>query len=195
MPRDYLVRFQKKLIELEDAAVISKTQSDYHIISSVTEQVKQATKGMDSEFKQQLKIQMHARQVTRFNSWPEYLEFVTSVQRAVQSSVQPAVLVSRRCSRRCSRGVMEGGCCWRGLWRRGLRRRPRRRPRRWRESLRPGDTGALRPERRQGRQRGAPLSFGVDKVAGVGGRVRRMHHEPGARAVRGRARERESRAK
>ena len=85
LPRDYLIRFQKKLIELEDAAVISKTQADYHIISSVTEQVKQATKGMDSEFKQQLKIQMHARQVTRFNSWPEYLEFVTSVQRAVQS--------------------------------------------------------------------------------------------------------------
>jgi hypothetical protein len=85
LPRDYLIRFQKKLIELEDAAVISKTQSDYHIISSVTEQVKQATKGMDSGFKQQLKIQMHARQVTRFNSWSQYLEFVTSVQRAVQS--------------------------------------------------------------------------------------------------------------
>ena len=74
------------LIELEDAAVISKPQSDYHIISSVTEQVnKQATKGMDSGFKQQLKIQMHARQVTRFDSWSQYLEFVTSVQRAVQS--------------------------------------------------------------------------------------------------------------
>ena len=33
------------LIELEDAAVISKTQSDYHIISSVAEQAKQSTKG------------------------------------------------------------------------------------------------------------------------------------------------------
>ena len=38
LPRDYLIRFQKKLIELEDAAVISGTQSNYHIISSVTEQ-------------------------------------------------------------------------------------------------------------------------------------------------------------
>ena len=85
LPRDYLIRFQKKLIELEDAAVISKTQSDYHITSSVTEQAKQPTKGMDSEFKQQLKIQMHARQVARFDSWQQYLEFATSVQRAVQS--------------------------------------------------------------------------------------------------------------
>ena len=85
LPRDYLIRFQKKPIELEDAAVISKTQSDYHTISSVTEHAKQATKGMDSGFRQQLKIQMHARQVTRFDSWSQYLEFVTSVQRAVQS--------------------------------------------------------------------------------------------------------------
>ena len=85
MPRDYLIRFQKKLVELEDAAVISKTQSNYHITSSVTEQVKQSTKGTDSGFKQQLKIQMHARQVTGFDSWSQYLEFVTSVQRAVQS--------------------------------------------------------------------------------------------------------------
>ena len=76
LPRDYLVRFQKKLIELEDAAVVSGTQSNYHIISSVTEQVKQSTKGLDSEFKQQLNVQMYARQVT---------SFVTSVQRAVQS--------------------------------------------------------------------------------------------------------------
>ena len=85
LPRDYLIRFQKKLIELEDAAAISGTQSDYHIISSVTEQVKQSTKGMSSEFKQQLKVQMHARQVVSFNSWSEYLKFVTSVQRAVES--------------------------------------------------------------------------------------------------------------
>ena len=85
MPRDYLIRFQKKLIELEDAAVILGTQSNYHIISSVTEQVKQSTKGMDSEFKQQLKVQMHARQVTSFGSWSQYLKFVTSVQRAVES--------------------------------------------------------------------------------------------------------------
>ena len=61
LPRDYLIRFQKKLIELEGAAVISGTQSNYHIINSVTEQAKQSTKGMDSEFKQQLKVQMHAR--------------------------------------------------------------------------------------------------------------------------------------
>ena len=85
LPRDYLIRFQKKLIELEDAAVISGTQSNYHIISSVTEQVKQSTKGMSSEFKQQLKVQMHARQVASFSSWSEYLKFVTSVQRAVES--------------------------------------------------------------------------------------------------------------
>ena len=85
LPRDYLIRFQKKLIELEDAAVISGTQSNYHIISSVTEQVKQSTKGMSSEFKQQLKVQMHARQVVSFDTWSQYLKFVTAVQRAVQS--------------------------------------------------------------------------------------------------------------
>jgi len=85
LPRDYLIRFQKKLIELEDAAVISGTQSNYHIISSVTEQAKQSTKGMNSEFKQQLKVQMHARQVVGFDSWAQYLKFVTSVQRAVNS--------------------------------------------------------------------------------------------------------------
>ena len=85
LPRDYLIRFQRKLIELEDAAVISGTQSNYHIISSVTEQVKQSTKGMNSEFKQQLKVQMHARQVVGFDSWAQYLTFVTSVQRAVNS--------------------------------------------------------------------------------------------------------------
>ena len=85
LPRDYLIRFQKKLIELEDAAVISGTQSNYHIISSVAEQVKQSTKGMNSEFKQQLKVQMHARQVVGFGSWAQYLKFVTSVQRAVHS--------------------------------------------------------------------------------------------------------------
>ena len=39
---------------------------------------------MSSEFKQQLKVQMHARQVVSFNSWSEYLKFVTSVQRAVE---------------------------------------------------------------------------------------------------------------
>ena len=50
-----------------------------------TEQVKQSTKGMNSEFKQQLKVQMHARQVVSFDSWAQYLKFVTSVQRAVQS--------------------------------------------------------------------------------------------------------------
>jgi hypothetical protein len=55
-PRDYLIRFQKKLIELEDAAIISGNQSEYHIISSVSEQAKQLRKGMGSEFKQQLKI-------------------------------------------------------------------------------------------------------------------------------------------
>ena len=85
LPRDYLIRFQKKLIELEDAAVISGTQSNYHIISSVNEQVKQSTKGMSSEFKQQFKVQMHARQVVGFDSWAQYLKFVTSVQRAVHS--------------------------------------------------------------------------------------------------------------
>ena len=40
---------------------------------------------MDSEFKQQLKVQMHARQVVGFDSWAQYLKFVTSVQRAVNS--------------------------------------------------------------------------------------------------------------
>ena len=40
---------------------------------------------MNSEFKQQLKVQMHARQVVSFDSWAQYLKFVTSVQRAVQS--------------------------------------------------------------------------------------------------------------
>ena len=48
LPRDYLIRFQKKLIELEDAAAISGTQSNYHIISSATEQAKQSTKGSES---------------------------------------------------------------------------------------------------------------------------------------------------
>jgi len=80
-----LIRFQKKLIELEDAAIISGNQSEYHIISSVSEQVKQSKKGMSSEFKQQLKIQMHAREVSSFGSWSQYLKFVTSVQRAVHS--------------------------------------------------------------------------------------------------------------
>ena len=80
-----MIRFQKKLIELEDAAIISGNQSEYHIISSVSEQVKQSKKGMGSEFKQQLKIQMHAREVSSFSSWSQYLKFVTSVQRAVHS--------------------------------------------------------------------------------------------------------------
>ena len=40
-PRDYLIRFQRKLIQLDDAATISGTQPEHHIISSVTEQVKQ----------------------------------------------------------------------------------------------------------------------------------------------------------
>ena len=40
---------------------------------------------MNSEFKQQLKVQMHARQVVSFGSWAKYLKFVTSVQRAVHS--------------------------------------------------------------------------------------------------------------
>ena len=39
---------------------------------------------MCSEFKQQLKIQMHAREVSSFDSWARYL-FFTSVQRAVHS--------------------------------------------------------------------------------------------------------------
>ena len=84
-PRDYLIRFQKKLIELEDAAIISGNQSEYHIISSVSEQVKQSRKGMSGEFKQQLKIQMHAREVSSFGSWSRYLKFATAVQRAVHS--------------------------------------------------------------------------------------------------------------
>ena len=40
---------------------------------------------MNREFKQQLKVQMHARQAVSFDSWAQYLKFVTSVQRAVQS--------------------------------------------------------------------------------------------------------------
>ena len=40
---------------------------------------------MSSEFKQQLKVQMHARQVVSFDTWSQYLKFVTSIQRAVQS--------------------------------------------------------------------------------------------------------------
>ena len=40
---------------------------------------------MSSEFKQQLKIQMHAREVSSFDSWSRYLKFVTAVQRAVHS--------------------------------------------------------------------------------------------------------------
>ena len=80
-----MIRFQKKLIELEDAAIISGNQSEYHIISSVSEQVKQSRKGMSGEFKQQLRIQMHAREVSSFGSWSQYLKFVTAVQRAVHS--------------------------------------------------------------------------------------------------------------
>ena len=34
LPRDYLIRLRKKLIELEDAAIISGTQSDYLGITS-----------------------------------------------------------------------------------------------------------------------------------------------------------------
>jgi len=45
LPRDYLIRFQKKLIELEDAAIISGTQSNYHIISSVTNRSSSQLKG------------------------------------------------------------------------------------------------------------------------------------------------------
>ena len=84
-PRDCLIRFRKKLIELEDAAIISRNQSEYHITSSVSEQVKQPRKGMRSEFKQQLKTQMHSREVRSFDSWSRYLKFVTAVQRAVHS--------------------------------------------------------------------------------------------------------------
>ena len=40
---------------------------------------------MSSEFKQQLEIQMHAREVSSFDSWSRYLKFVTAVQRAVHS--------------------------------------------------------------------------------------------------------------
>ena len=39
---------------------------------------------MSSEFKQQLKMAIYARQVVSFNSWAQYIEFFTSVQRAVQ---------------------------------------------------------------------------------------------------------------
>ena len=62
---------------------------------------------MSSEFKQQLKIQMHARQVVSFDSWAQYLKFVTSVQRAVQpdgdSSSDIATIVVARC------GIFVGG--------------------------------------------------------------------------------------
>ena len=57
---------------------------DYHTIGSVTEQVKQAMKGMSSEFKSQLKSAMRARQMVRFDSWAKYLAFVTTVQQTVQ---------------------------------------------------------------------------------------------------------------
>ena len=40
---------------------------------------------MSSEFKQQLKIQMRAREVSSFDSWSRYLKFVTAGQRAVHS--------------------------------------------------------------------------------------------------------------
>ena len=40
---------------------------------------------MSSEFKQQLRVQMHARQVVSFVTWSQYLKFVTSVQRVEQS--------------------------------------------------------------------------------------------------------------
>ena len=40
---------------------------------------------MSGEFKQQLKIQMHAREVSGFDSWSRYLKFATAVQRAVHS--------------------------------------------------------------------------------------------------------------
>ena len=40
---------------------------------------------MSGEFKQQLKIQMRAREVSSFDSWSRYLKFVTAVQRAVHS--------------------------------------------------------------------------------------------------------------
>ena len=41
---------------------------------------------MSSEFKQQLRSQMHAREVSSFGSWwSRYLKFVTAVQRAVHS--------------------------------------------------------------------------------------------------------------
>ena len=40
---------------------------------------------MSSEFKQQLKIQMRAREVSSFDSWARYLTFVTAVQRVVHS--------------------------------------------------------------------------------------------------------------
>ena len=84
-PRDYLIRFQKKLIQLEDAAVISGTESEHSIIHSITEQVKQSKKGMASDFKQHLKIQMHAKGKTSFTDFDDYLKFVTSLQRAVYS--------------------------------------------------------------------------------------------------------------
>ena len=85
LPRDYLIRFWKKRIQLEDAAIISRTHSEYHIIGPVTEQAKQTMKGMSSEFKSQLKTAMYARQVVRFDSWAKYLEFVTTVQQTVES--------------------------------------------------------------------------------------------------------------
>ena len=40
---------------------------------------------MSTEFKRELIIQMHAREVSSFESWSRYLKFVTAVQRAVHS--------------------------------------------------------------------------------------------------------------
>ena len=40
---------------------------------------------MSSEFKQQLKIQMRAREVSSFDSWSRYFNSATAVQRAVHS--------------------------------------------------------------------------------------------------------------
>ena len=49
LPRDYLIRSRKKFIQLEDAAIISGTQSDYYIVGSVTEQIKRTSNAKDEQ--------------------------------------------------------------------------------------------------------------------------------------------------
>ena len=50
-PRKYLIRFQKILVKLEDAAIIAKVEDEHIILSSVQEQVKVATKGFTEDFR------------------------------------------------------------------------------------------------------------------------------------------------